>query len=234
MTTLSQWKQTVILGLIEGLPLQDSVSAEALVDTYMIEAGGWVPDNNLDPTGAGNIANEATTDEVIAEIIENEYASIYESKTNLTVSFQFSTLTHLTPGLDEDEVRSAIDGLLRDSFRDHLVKLGFTVTNVLLDSSVSEEGGIFTKERRLRLETESPELSVSCLGLKRARAYYGLDNLWSVSANYIRPDRAAILILRRYENSTYDAVDSSTSYFYVVKIDPIIKTMISGVKIELE
>jgi len=231
--TLTEWTDQTVAGIITTLPLQDETYTGALVTTYISGAGGWVPDSGLDPTGPGVMANGASPATAIAAIIADQYSRIYESSLTLSLDLNFRTINHLTPGLSEVAVRAAIDGPIRDDISDFLISKGFVVSNLALNASTTTVDGVFNAARRVALEVESPVLSVCNVGLRTARTQYGLDVLWSISHAYIKTNSPVALIIKKYTSSAYTTIDSGVTYFYLVKVDPVTKRVISGTKTNL-
>ena len=108
MTTLAEWTNTVVTGVVSGLPLQDSASALSLTQSYITNAGGWIPDSGLDPTGPGHLSGNISTGTAISAIVADEYSRVYETTANLSLNLTFRTVNRLTPNLSEDNIRAAM------------------------------------------------------------------------------------------------------------------------------
>jgi len=233
MSTLAEFTDTVIAGVIAGLPLQDSATTTVLVEDYITTAGGWVPDDVGFPVGEGELANGEDEDEAIASIIEIEYSKMYESTLSITVTFDLKRVSYLTPGLNQASIRAAIDGVARNALTDALEEAGFDPVSSSLISSTSEEGGVFDAPRRVALEAESPTESFSALVLDEVRTSQGLNNTWSVSSLYSKSTGLIAYIIMKYTNTSYNVLDSGVTYCYVVKADPLTKRTVSTLRLEM-
>ncbi len=230
--TLAEWKAEVLAGIIVTLPMQDETYSTPLVDAYVNANGGWVPDSLLDPTGDGHLANSATPETAISEIVAAEYSRIYESSLSITLDLNYSVFANLAPNLNEDDIRAALSTPFRDMISDYLISKGFTVSNLVLEETNSTEDGVYSSARRVAMEAETPLHSVSAIALAEARIRFGLNNLWSISHAYVRDDSQNVaMILRKYTTLSFSTIDLGATFFYLIKVDPITKRIITGVKL---
>lgn len=230
--TLSSWKLTVSIGVVEKLPLQDQESAFVLAETFLASTGGWVPDDPLDPTGPGVPASGVTTEEAIQIIFDNNLNRIYSIDAQGTATFNITFEDILTEGLSDEDVLLAIEANFRD-----FVESQFNGTNmgfVQLDSFTGTVlSGITDQAERQALQASiaggGKLTNPRAIALSAGRARFTLDNNFNVNYLYTEANKDLFVLINRYTDVTYQTIDTGFANQFVIKLDPVTYTVTSGI-----
>lgn len=234
--TLNSWKVTVSIGIVEKLPLQDQVSAFVLAEDYLATTGGWVPDDVLDPTGPGVPASGVTTEEAIQIIFDNNLNRVYSIDAQGTVTFNITFENILTEGLSDADVLLAIEAKFRD-----FVESQFESTNmefVQLDSFTGTVlSGTTDQAERIALQNlvagGGKLTNPRAIALSAGRARFALDPTFNVTYLYTEESKDLFVLLNKYTDTTYQTIDISFASQFVIKLDPVIYTVTSGISLNV-
>lgn len=227
---LASWKRNTASVLIRQLPLQTADSALVLVENYLNTTGGWIPDDELNPTGFGVPASGATNEEAATAIETVQLGRIYKVETDVTIQVRLTQLFNLNPGLDDESVVTAADALIRSQITNQIGKTSLELISIdNIQGELVEPYGILTPEDRAELNTnvESPSNLIE-KGLQQVRFLYGLDNKWNVDRVYIESGKEPVMSVRKYTNLTYQTIDSETSLQYVITVNSETGLLTSG------
>lgn len=224
--TLTGWKITVSGGVIQTLPLQDQESALILTEDYLATTGGWVPDDNLDPSGPGVPASGQTTEEAIQTIADNNIAKIYSFSLQGNLTFNVEYNKNLDPNFDDATALATIEPALRD-----FIELQFVDTEANLEfvSLDSYDGpiirGATTSTERQAIQTDIATggklINPKAISLSAARARFNLDTTYNVSYLYTEDNKELFHLIIKYTNANYTTIDNTATKQYAIKLDPV-------------
>lgn len=231
--TLTGWKNTASTALVGSLPLMSADIASVLVDSYLSSIGGWVPNDEGNPTGVGQPANGQTPSEAAASITESEYNRIYSSEIEATVKLKMVTVDHFTENLSEEDTLALLENKIPDIIDEQLSSTSLELVSVEEYIGDVVAGGETNTALRVEINgkigTEDERLDPSVIALSKARSAYELDNLWNVQSYYTREEENSIVyIIRKYQTLSYSALDTNNTDKYVIKLNGTTYTLISG------
>src|SRR5678815_3160471 len=99
---------TTAAHILESLPLQSLDTAIVLVNAYISDVLGWVPDVPEDPTGEGMLFNGFTEQQAAEAIIEEQFGAVYDLNFNVTVTLNVQAIAQLASGLTLEQVAGSM------------------------------------------------------------------------------------------------------------------------------
>ncbi len=229
--------------VLAELPLQSLDSAIILVDAYISNVGGWIPVNPLDPTGLGALFNGFTEQQAADEITEQEFETIYDLNFNVTVTLNVQMIAKLTTGLSLVEAAGSMANqvslFLSNTINNSPIPLRVPVsgvgTQVVVDD-FSLMGGYTTPAIRLAIAADivstTKEVDYKGLALQFVQNTYGVDNTWNVESVYAEVNQSIAIIIRKYIDVSYTALDSAVTTIYVMNVSPVTYQIVTGVIIK--
>ena len=232
--TLTSWKETTTTALIEALPLQEFDSAFNLVENYLSSVGGWLPDDENDPTGFGMPVNGETPSEAASSISTNEYDRVYSTNLSFNIQASATLAENLTPSLDNDSVISSLEIRLKEWIEQQLRNTNINYIDAINITGTSEVAGNTTAQQRVVFDSEvSNQNSVdpSVITLRNVRELNNLDNFWNIHKIYTEEDKDLVYIVRKYVSVNYNSLDSNSAISFVVKVDKDNYSILTGLKL---
>lgn len=232
--SLSSWKTDTAIVLLGELPLQNLTSAKEKVEQYLSETGGWIPDDDSDPTGSGQPASGEDSAEAADSITEAEIARVYNTKVRADIKLDFHLVQNLDPDLSDEDVKT----LIEETVQSFLVEqLGCTTTEFveLTDYEIeNDRGGDTTAAQRVTADEEvkSGEKLIDpvSISLSYARDRFNLDDFWNVTYIYNEPTKDIVSLIERYTDpETYEDLDIFTLTQYAITMDASSYELASGV-----
>lgn len=235
MSNLSGWKISVANGLIGVLPLQNFESALVLAESYLTEVGGWDPVSSSDPTGEGQPATGETVEESIDSIKNSRLDRVHRLDAEVTVKLNLQFLANLPAGQSADAVRSEMTTLIETFLQGQLGRTSIGLTEVSDVNGAVSPAGELTPSQRVSLlnataTIENTRKDPRAVALKTAKTMYGLDDNWNVSMVYTEPGKPISVSIRRYQNQSFQLLDTGTDRQYVLWVNPDTYTVETGVQ----
>lgn len=233
-TSLNSWKQATAQNIIRRLPLQTFDDALVLAEQYLVENGGWEPDDPIQPTGTGEPADGSTPEEASISIVEGQYGRIYQTDLTATVQLHLHYNTNQAPDHDDSSVLSVIENDVRDFIQQRLAGTNIEFVSLENYTGTVDKGGLTTAASRIsinqQVESESPFMDIRAVALNAARLRFNLDSTWNVFALYFKPGTPSVCMIRKYENTSYETLEVSEKAQYIFTVDPVTLTPQSGIR----
>jgi len=233
MATLAAWKQNTTILLVDLLPGQSYESAFAIVEDYLEDVGGWVPDNAGDPTGNGHPASELEPDEAAFQIASDQLDTVYDADLTLTITVKVRPVHKLAPDLTSSAaiatMQPDIVDWLQRRLNDSTMPMEF-VSLVSVAGSIANVGAL-TAAQRVALNTAlsaTKLIDMKAVALKYARDRYTLDSTWNVSYLYVEDDNPVNVVVEKYTDTTYVTLDPAVTDRYVLSVSPETHTVVAG------
>jgi len=223
--TLADWKNTATISVMGKLPSQTYDSAFILVEAYLSNVGGWVPDGS-DPVGPGHPADNSSPDEAATNIHTEELAKVYDTNLVITVQLRTQFVRKLTAGLDEPDVIAAIQSDVETWLTNRIANSPLPLEVVQVDNVTGtvDGNGELTAATRVALNTTvvagGKFDDYKAVALAFARNRYTLDTYWNVSDIHYETNSPIILQIGRYTALDYLTLDPNTSLGYVIAVAP--------------
>lgn len=237
VTTLAGWKNSVVVNVVQKLPLQTYEKAYALVEDYLSGVGGWVPVDPENPTGDGAPLNGVSEETAALAIITNQFARIYSCDVTATVTLRANLGVNLPAGLDNNSVLAALEGVLNDWLETQTAGAKVTLNSVTSYAAAITPNGILPTSELVAINAATQVAKVidpRAIALKYAREKYILDSTWCVSKVYTETNSDTVCIIEKYTSTTYLTRDTSATNYYVIKIDSKKYNLVSGSKLRYE
>lgn len=229
--------------VLDRLPLQSLDSAISLVYAYISDVGGWVPDDPMDPQGDGAPANGFSEDDSANDITDQQFRSVYDLEFNVTVTLKVQAISKLTEGLTLSDAAASMANQVSDFITDTVNKsrLPVWVLSTSTQNAISGDSlitGYTTQSVRGNIQTEITNnettrvVDYKAIALMYVQDIYGVDDTWNVWASYVQPDNPIVVMIKRYLDNTYAALDNSSTTIYVINISPISYQVVAGVIID--
>lgn len=238
MTELVAWINQTAAILLGQVPLQSLDSAVALVEAYISDVGGWLPVIQQQPNGDGAPANGFTEQQSADAITVNEFNAIYDLNFTVDVTLDVQIIDKLSDGLDVSTAAVSMANQLTDflTARINESSLPIRLNNVGVQTVISgrsDLGGNTTQAIRQTIAADlagtDKLVDFKATTLLYARNTYGLDNTWNVRSVYTEPNEPIVVFIKKYTNTTYAALDGTSTRIYVFTISPATYTIVSGV-----
>ena len=222
--TLNGWKQSVAVGVVETVPLQDFESALILADDYLGTQGGWVPDDPGDSTGPGMPASGVTTADAIIAITLNQRDRIYRADIAGVLNFRVIMNENLALGLDDATVLSNITSDLEDLVRANLARTNIEYVDIPSFTGTVTNGPTDAAERvalQNLIVAGGKIIEPKALALISGRADFNLDNTWNVQYLYTEQNKSMFNMIIKYTDTTYATVDTTATNRFGITLDPV-------------
>ena len=246
MTDLPTFANDTALLLLGQLPLQSLDSATILVYSYISDIGGWIPDNPLDPLGNGHLANSFTDQQAADAITVQQFNSVYDINFSVTITLNLQASAKLTEGLTLGDAAASMVNQVADfittTVNDSTIPLRVDDTSTqITDSDRSIVGGYSiidgntTQAIRQIIDSDitaigtTKDIDYKGLALLYVRNTYGVDDTWNVHSIYTEIDQPISVIIRKYTDTTYAALDSGNTSVYVMNVSPTTYQIVTGV-----
>lgn len=241
MTDLTTWVNNTALILLSELPLQSLDSAIAYASSYLSDIGGWVPDDPLFPNGEGEPANGFTEQQAADAITQIEYSQVYDLNFDVTITLNAQLTMKLGTGLDLTGATNAMRTTLEEFVTDRInnsdipLRLDTVVTEAAVAGN-SQLTGITTSAIRTVIDAAIGSgdkiVDFKALALKFARDTYGIDDTWNVKSIYTETNSSIVVIIAKYTNNTWTALDGTETTIYVFTISPETYEIVAGAIID--
>lgn len=232
MKTLDGWRSTATTRLMQQLPLQSPDVATEQVSTQLAQTGGWKPEKESDPTGAGAPVSGETPEEAVAKLVEAQLEQVKVISATVTVDVDIDMVANAGSTGDPNT-----DGTLLPAINDFLQKqLGDTAlvkaTTTKSKSVTYTTGNMNPDTRQALVKTISGgsyQNNPLAVALMSAKSSYSLSDNWNVSSVYTEAGKPIVVTVREYTETTkFDTLKSSTDKQYVMVVDPVGYRLISG------
>lgn len=234
---LSTWIDTTAQDLVAELPLQSLDAAVAQAYLYLSDVGGWVPDNNLLPTGPGVPANGFTPQQAADAITADAFASVYDIALDVVVNVRVHGIAKFTSGLSLDTAAASIAAQITEFLTTEInnspipVRLESTSTQTISTPN-SSAGGIIDQSVRQNIQDSITNgnkiVDYKALTVVYLRNTYGLDITWNVFSVYTEVDTPINIIVRKYTDDTYSTLDLGDTRLYVINVSPTTYGVVTG------
>jgi hypothetical protein len=240
VTTLIDFINNSAELLISELPLESFNSSTQRIYAYVSDVGGWIPDDPLQPFGDGHLANNYTEAQVANDIKTQEYSAIYDLNFTVTVTLNVQGVSKLTSGLSNDSAATSlanqISTFLKNKINQSSLPIRLDTTSIqTYDVNNSVFGGNTTQTIRENIassianEATTKIVDYKALAVKYVRNTYGIDNTWNVLNIYTNANSPIVVMIRKYTDTTYSALDNTDTTTYVISISPNTYVVVGGV-----
>lgn len=229
--TLQAWNESVALGLVKKLPLQDIDSAFALSENYLANNGGWVPDDGGDPTGLGEPATGETLAEAIQSIFDQQIAQVYTVDVNGSIEFAVTVNKNLSEGLSNSDVFLNIEGDLLNIVNEQLSNTSIEVLSIPSFGGTVDSGATDAAERvaiQSAITAGGKFTDPKVIATSAARARFNLDNTHNVEYLYTESGKEYFVSIVKYTDTTYSVLDSNAVNKYSIRLDRLSYKVFSG------
>lgn len=240
MTDLSTFINETAVILLKQLPLQSLDSSVNYIYQYISNNGGWVPDDPLHPNADGHVDNDFTEQQVADAITNNEFNAVYSIDLTVTTDIHLHFAEKLTDGLTLDAAAASVQNHVSHFITTAVntspipLRVESTSTQVTVPSN-SMVGGYTTQTIRqniasgLSLLPGTKDVNYKALALLYVRNTYGVDDTWSVHSVYTETDTPIAVIIKKYIDNTYAALDVTSTKIYVINVSPTTYQVVTGV-----
>lgn len=229
--TLQAWNETVALGLVKKLPLQNIDSAFALSQNYLANNGGWIPDDPGEPIGFGSPATGETLEQAIQSIFNQQIAQIYTADITGSLTFNITLNKNLAVGLSDSDVFFNVEADLSSIIEEQLKDTSLEIVAIPSFSGTISTGATDTVERvgLQALLTSGGKLSnPKAIALSSARAEFNLDNTHNVRYLYTESGKEYFVSIVKYTDTTYSTVDQNATKEYSIRLNRLSYKVFSG------
>ena len=236
------WKTDVAYLVVQEIPFQTLETGLQLAESYLAATGGWLPDDDTNPTGPGNPVSGETAPEAAATIKDTLLERIQDFEVEeATIRVRFNFVDNFSFCEEEGDDREQTIDAMRIKFKDFIefqlenTKMEF----IELDEYTADFRNIGTTTDAIRLEIQSTIagggkiIDPKAIALSAARARWGIDNTWNVTYVYYQVDQEIFALIDKYTDETYATIDSAATNQYAVKLDPSRYTVTGGLIINL-
>lgn len=234
MSTLSGWRLSTANAVIVSLPLQTYDSSLLLVDSYLASVGGWNPDSGADPTGEGEPVNGATPGVAAAEIRDLQLERSHKMALDVNVNLSMEYISDLVPGQSDEDIIAQITPLVISFIETQLRDSPLVFNSLDAITGDITSGGDVTAAERVSMNTVvitgGTQHDPLVIALTAARDTYGLDTLWNVDSYLTKQDDPIVVVIKKFEDITYDTIDQTATIQYVMGINPETYRIESGVQ----
>lgn len=234
---LSDWTINATQCVTALLPGTDYDSAELLVQQWLVQNPWVVGGDGSDGAPSGGQTFQAAAQEVA----DGALGSVTVITVDVPFTVRMSVPVYAPSGSFTSDLLDAAKPMLESRVKSSLSSDGALV--VLVDwsrsSSTSVDGGTFSRPMMVTADTEAKLAQTADLAgaaTKYVRAARALDDSWVSDQVYIKDGsgEAATVRISKYANNTYAAPDSSATYIYYVRLDPVSFGLWSITKVDLD
>lgn len=236
MTTQVEWQTNTCQLVMSKVPSLDFQGATGLVSTYLVSAGGWVPDDQTDPLGNGAPANGATPEVASTSIQQAQFAMASWIVTQVSITVKIGMHGQFPVGTSASSMR----GLLQTQAEQRLISSleeygGADVVSIDWTGSTTTDqvGGFITSTQRIAIQTALSSsaylVDSSHIIVELARSIYGLDSTWNATSLFADPSGDFYAYVEKYQPG-YSIVDTSSGYQIVIRIGSDQK-LVSSIKL---
>lgn len=231
--TLNGWRTSASNGLVESLPLQTFDDALILVDEYLANVGGWLPNDTNDPTGQGTPVNGDTPAQAVSNIVSSRLERVHRLKATMDVQVELEFISNFATGQSDADIIAQMQPLVEAFVQRQLSTSPLAYDGVSNLTGTLDRGGSTDVQERLAIETAIANGQLlrdpRVVALNAARTLYGLDDEWSVDLVYTEPDKPIVVIIRKYTSNALTALDTSATQQYVINVSPDDYSVTGGV-----
>lgn len=231
--TLNGWRTSAANGLVESLPLQTFDDALILVDEYLANVGGWLPNDPNDATGQGVPVSGETPADAISSIVAARLDRLHLLNATMDITVDLQFVSNFAAGQSDADIIAQMQPLVEAFVQRQLSKSPLAYGSVSNLQGTLDRGGQTDVTERVGIETaiNAGQLlrDPRVVALNAARNLYGLDDEWSVEQFYTEPEKPIVVIIRKYTNSSLTALDTSEDQQYVINVSPDDYTITGGV-----
>lgn len=241
MTTYTDFVDATALLIVNELPLQSLDSAVGLIVAYISDVGGWVPDDMSQPYGDGAPANGFTEQQSADAIYAEEFAKVYDLEFQVTLTVTVQAAAYLSGGLSINAAGLSMAGQVSNYVTDQINNASIplrveSVGSQTTETELSVLGGLTDQTVRQAVAdaiTGTDKIvDYKALTLKYVIDTYGLDDTWNVASVFWRADQPINIMIRKYTDNSYAALDGDSSTIYVLNISPVTYAVVSGAIID--
>lgn len=231
--TLNGWKSAAANLLVTTVPLQTFDGSLLLIDSYLASVGGWIPDIETDPVGAGVPANGKTPTQAVEDISLERYSRVHRVSSTVTLEIDMEYITNLIPGQTDEDIITQVKSSITDIIQTHLQKTPFIFNQVVdIAGSVITDGNTTDIERR-ELDTLIINGKIRhdprAIALYYARTVNMVDQTWNVSSVYVESNNPIVVVISKYINDQYTTIDNTVDHEYIVNINATDYRIIGGI-----
>jgi len=234
--TLSGWKSSVAIGVVESLPLQDFESALTLAENFLATQGGWNPDDAGDPTGPGEPVSGVGLETSIVLITVQQLERVYHVDISANMNFRIVLNENLAIGLSDEDVLTNIADRLTDVVEANLEDTNIELVDIPDFTGTVTSGPTTAEERRAiqaEIEGGGRHIAPSVIGLISARALFSIDNTYNVEYLYTEPNKVLFIQITKYADALYENFDLTATTKFGISLDAISFKTSSGVIIPI-
>lgn len=227
------------------LPLQSISTALVLIEAYVSDVGGWIPDDASVPNGDGQLANGFTEQQTADAVTTIAFNSIYDLNFEVSLIVNVQLASKLTNNLDLDSAAVSVTNRLAQFVTDLIndSELPLRVESIATETAVADRAvyGQFNSDtgesttadirQSIQADIEGTDKIVDYKAstLLFVRTTYGLDNTWNVTSVYTELNQPITLQIRKYTTTLYTDLDTGSTSTYVFTVSPITYGIVSGV-----
>lgn len=221
--SLQAWKTDTAFLVVDKLPFEDFESAFILVEDYLSSTGGWVPDDEDNPTGPGEPASGATSDEASDIIRDEQFSAVYSTSVTATITISLEYITKLVGGLSDQDVLDNIEEGLNSFINSQIEPTDLEYDTLVSFDGDPVDGALTTTDIRVDLnntvEAGGKLIDPKAIALDYARNSYSLDNSWNVTYLYTKENNDLFTLVEKYLEG-YTDIDLSDDRQFFVSMDP--------------
>lgn len=229
--TLQAWNESVALGLVKKLPLQNVDSAFSLSQNYLANNGGWNPDNPADPTGLGEPATGETLEQAINSIFTQQIDQVHTIDVTGDLSFSITVNKNLGLGLSNSDVFLNIEGDLLNIVQTQLADTSIEVLSIPSFAGSISTGATDVSERvaiQAAITGGGKLTDPKAIAVSSARARFNLDNTHNVMYLYTESGKEYFVSIVKYTDATYGTEDPNATNTYSIRLDRLTYKVFSG------
>ncbi len=222
--SLQSWKTDTALLVVDKLPFEDFESAFILVEEYLSSNGGWIPDDEDDPTGSGQPATGEPQDEASDTIRDEQFSAVYSTPITATITISLDYITKLVGGLSDQDVLDNIEEGINSFINSQIEPTDLVFNTLVSYDGDPVDGALTTTEIRTDLNTTVEAggklIEPKAIALDYARNSYSLDNSWNVTYLYTKENNDLFTLVEKYLDGYADLNLSDDRQFFV-SMDPV-------------
>lgn len=252
MTDLATFIDTTATIVTQQVPLQSMTDAVVLVEAYISDIGGWIPDDPSLPNGNGHLANSYTEQQSADAITTTAFNAVYDVAFEVSLTLRVQVAAKLSVGLTlsdaaiamENEVADFVTARINESDLPLRVETLNTQSTQITETTLSAQSvyGVYNSDTG---ESTTPDIRVliqddvvdtvnkivdyKATTLRFVRDTYGLDDTWNVVSVYTEPNAPIAIQIRKYIDNDYTTLDTGDTTTYVFNVSPETYQIVSGV-----
>jgi hypothetical protein len=233
--TLNGWKTTTATALIYRLPMQTFEAVLPLIDSYLASVGGWIPNSITDPTGEGFPANGVVPVDAADAIATAQISRVHRLSATIAVTLNLEYIANLAAGQPANDIIAQMQPMIEDFLERQFKKAPLDLVSVETITGVVTAGGLQSAAQRVAVQANIVAGEIQQdprrVALNAARTLFSLDTTWNVDSVYTEPDKEIVVVIRKYTNTQYTALDTTTPNQYVFGIGAEDYRVINGIVI---